>query len=118
MKRKILVLVAAILALACVCTGCSNFNYGPIDTDSANNTATVTSNGGTTVIAGSYLYFINGISSYSLDNTFGDVVKGAIYIVKLGADKNVVENSLQRVIFNRRRNINSYKGQTTKSFVG
>ena len=26
------------------------------------------------------------------------------------------ENSLQRVIFNRRRNINSYKGQTTKSF--
>lgn len=49
--------------------------------------ATVTSNGGMTVVKGDYLYFVNGyVSETSLtdkDNKAGNVIKGAIYRTKL-----------------------------------
>lgn len=43
----------------------------------------VSSNGGFAVQVGDYLYYINGIEESTADNTFGDVVKGALVRTKL-----------------------------------
>ncbi len=45
---------------------------------SGNTDGQVVSNGGFAVEKGDYIYFINGRESYTADNTFGEVVKGAI----------------------------------------
>ncbi len=44
-------------------------------------TAEVSSNGGFAVKKGDYVYFINGAESYTADNTYGKVVKGALMCV-------------------------------------
>lgn len=56
------------------CSGDSNYRVegGPLPT------AVVTSNGGLVVKKGDFIYFINGISTTSADNTFGKAVKGSI----------------------------------------
>ncbi len=41
-------------------------------------TGEVSSNGGFVVEKGDYVYFINGVETYTSDNTYGDVVKGAL----------------------------------------
>ena len=38
----------------------------------------VVSNGGFVVEKGDYVYFINGVETYTSDNTYGNVVKGAL----------------------------------------
>ncbi len=58
---------------------------------------TVTSNGGFVVQKGDYYYFINGIESYTSDNTYGTPVKGAIYRIKT-ADVKAKENNAERVV--------------------
>ncbi len=42
----------------------------------------VSSNGGFIVEKGDYLYFINGVETYTSDNTYGNVVKGALMRAK------------------------------------
>lgn len=44
--------------------------------------ATVASNGGFAVEKGDYVYFINGAEAYTADNTYGNVVKGALMRIK------------------------------------
>lgn len=107
MRRKTFILAAILLTLVFALCGCAENSYGPIDTLSENGSAKVMSNGGTVVIQGSYLYFINGITSYSSENTFGNVVKGAIYRVQLDGEGNVVEDTLQCVV--PKKVFNSYK---------
>ena len=53
------------------------------------------SNGGFVVAKGDYYYFINGIESYTSDNTYGKPVKGALYRIKMGDLK---ENEAERVV--------------------
>ena len=84
MKKHLLSLVMALFMGFCVfLTGCGDKglkNNPPL-------TATVSSNGGMSVVKGNYLYFVNGyVDETSLgkkDNKNGDVTKGAIYRTKL-----------------------------------
>ena len=57
----------------------------------------VESNGGFVVAKGDYYYFINGIESYTADNTYGTPVKGALYRIKK-ADVKAKRNTAERVV--------------------
>ena len=93
MKKKILsVIVMFFLAFSLVLTGCK-------DRGLKNNPATdalTISNGGTTVVKGDYLYFVNGyVDETSLtkdDNKQGKVTRGAIYRTKLDNSEIVKDN--------------------------
>ncbi len=65
---------AATLAFAPACSG----YYNKIDLDGDYASGDVVSNGGFVVQKGNYVYFVNGVADYTDDNTYGDVVKGAI----------------------------------------
>ncbi len=84
MKKKLLIVVAVMLALATcvgVLAGCTeSLKQKAIATDFSDK---VSGNGGMTVVYGDYLYFINGYAGESADNTFGSVVKGSIARVAL-----------------------------------
>ncbi|MDE6613267.1 MAG: hypothetical protein K2K28_01785, partial [Clostridia bacterium] len=77
---KIICFAAAFaVALGIMLTSaCSNkYNVKPLDGDISAGAEEI-SNGGLAVEKGNYIYFINGRESYTADNTFGNVVKGAI----------------------------------------
>ena len=77
---KIICFAAAfVVALGIMLTAaCSNkYKVKPLDGDISVSSAEI-SNGGLAVEKGNYVYFINGRESYTADNTFGNVVKGAI----------------------------------------
>lgn len=75
---KIICLTVGLIAALCItlvsaCTNKVTPLEGNIFTD-----AEAVSNGGFAVEKGDYIYFINGVESNTADNTFGDVVKGAV----------------------------------------
>lgn len=76
---KIICFSAAVFAAfgMTVASACSNYKVtalkGNIFTD-----AEAVSNGGFAVEKGDYIYFINGNETYTADNEFGSVVKGAV----------------------------------------
>lgn len=69
---------AAITAGALSLTACGS-GFKPVTADNSQN---VESNGGFVVSTTDYYYFINGVEDYASDNTYGDVVKGALMRVK------------------------------------
>ena len=80
--KKFLALVAAITTMSATlslagCGGVTNYK-GENLTGTFDKEAAVESNGGFAVKKGDYVYFINGSQSYTADNTYGDVVKGAL----------------------------------------
>ena len=78
MNKKIIALMTLLIAVAILFCGCGeNFSYGPIAGEDYSQSKVI-GNGGMAVTQGNYLYFINGVSNYTDDNTFGNVVKGAI----------------------------------------
>lgn len=84
MKKTLLSLVLMLfMAFSVVLTGCSDKGLEP----NPDTNALVISNGGTTVVKGDYLYYINGyVDETTLtdkDNEFGDISFGAIYRTKL-----------------------------------
>lgn len=102
---KKIVAIAAVLALSLISLfGCAGDKYDRIKIDGVQDTAqTVTSNGGSAVGYGNYVYFLNGTRGYedteAKSNVFGDVVKGAVYraeILKKNSDGSYVidENSV------------------------
>ena len=74
MKKIIILLVAIVTCFTALFTGCG-------DSTGFNNKLTisasdaVSSNGGFAVVKGDYVYFINGVETYTADNKYGDVVK-------------------------------------------
>ena len=79
--KKLLGLVAAIATLASVSlTGCGSVTSykGEELTAGYDSAAAVESNGGFAVKKGDFVYFINGSQDYTANNTYGDVVKGAL----------------------------------------
>lgn len=85
MKKKLLFAVVCILLFATtasVLAGCTTENYKQ-DPIATNYSDKISSNGGLAVVYGEYLYFINGYAGADIDNTFGNVVKGAIMRVVL-----------------------------------
>ncbi len=61
------------LAIAPACGG--YYNNNKLD---GNIGGEVSSNGGFVVEKGDYVYFVNGVYDYTADNSYGEVVKGAI----------------------------------------
>lgn len=104
MKKKILSLIMMLfLAFTITLTGCAEKgldNNPPLE-------AMVTSNGGTSVIKGDYLYFVNGyVETDNLnknDNKAGQVTKGAIYRTKL--DDNEIVKDKDGFLLNDRTDI-------------
>lgn len=80
MKKTTRILVVCVLLLGVIfaLAACSeNTKQKAISTEIPDG-AVVVDNGGMAVQYGSYVYFVNGYVGSSADNTFGDVVKGAI----------------------------------------
>ena len=97
MKKKIFTLLALVLAVATLMVGCQS---GYSVSNPNNATDIVTSNGGSVVKHGDYVYFINGATSYEKHsgvNVYGSVTKGGVmrYKVQNGA---IVDDSLELVV--------------------
>ena len=80
--KKLLALVAAIASLGATVSlagwGEVTSYKGEKLTAGYDAAAAVESNGGVAVKKGEFGYFINGQQDYTADNTYGDVVKGAL----------------------------------------
>ncbi len=94
MKRsRTAISVALGLVLAAtpaVLAGCSGDSYSEVNFPAQNTSYVVTSQGGSVVSYGNYLYFINGTRGYDdtngSANKWGDVVKGALYRAELSGE--------------------------------
>lgn len=90
-KKLLTVFTAAVMsACALALPACSDFT--PLDGDYSSGE--VVSNGGFVVEKGNYYYFINGVETYTSDNTYGTPVKGALMRISktdLAAKKNTAE---------------------------
>ena len=97
MRKKTILAVAAaaVLAGSLSLAACNN-KFTPLAGGPAADAA-VTSNGGFVVQKGDYAYFINGVETYSSDNTYGKVVKGSLQRIKL-ADLDEGKNTSETVI--------------------
>lgn len=101
MKKKILVIVLALVLAALPLAGCSgDSGYSAIQVTGTQDTAyAVHSNGGTAVQYGNYVYFINGTGGYedTADggNVWNKTVKGALYRAELLGTKNGAEFDVQ-----------------------
>lgn len=76
--KKAVCLIAVIAMLGATLAGCGDSSYKGDTLDGYVSGAAVESNGGFAVKQGDFVYFINGSQSYTADNTYGDVVKGAL----------------------------------------
>ena len=95
-KKFIAVATAALMtAGALSLAACGTDFVPPTGAPSAGDA--VESNGGFVVGKGDYYYFINGIESYTSDNTYGTPVKGGLYRIKK-ADLAAKNNTAERVI--------------------
>ncbi|MEG1581815.1 MAG: hypothetical protein RR334_01470 [Clostridia bacterium] len=62
--------------------------------ESSNSTIGVYSNGGTSVISGGYLYFVNGTKANDGKvNTFNNVIQGGIYRLPVDANNNIKDGT-------------------------
>lgn len=68
---------AAVMAVSAVSLSACGASFTPLEGDYSSQTAAV-SNGGFVVEYGQYVYFINGVETYTSDNTYGEPVKGAL----------------------------------------
>lgn len=85
MKKKIFVIIAVLVIACLVFVGCESYKYS--DHGKGDSSAPVQSNGGSVVLQGNYIYFVNGYSGYlttATANWFGNVEKGAILRIQVG----------------------------------
>jgi len=95
MKKLIIFLVAILTCLVSVFAGCNNTKTGYSNNLSGFNGDPL-SNGGSVVVKGEYVYFINGVASYTDDNTYEKPVTGALVRVnKADLAKATAEKSEQ-----------------------
>ena len=100
MKKTLTLIVGALCALTLAIAGCNcaGDRYVKIPVQGSQDTSyVVTSNGGTAVQYGNYVYFINGNRGYedadAQDNKFGSVVKGGLYRTELVGSAVEVKNA-------------------------
>ena len=84
MMKKIIVVLTFIMAVVLAMTGCTGDVYSAVSIKGKQDTSyVVTSNGGSAVKYGNYVYFVNGSRGDEDDNgdanKFGEVVKGGLY---------------------------------------
>ena len=95
--RKICVFTAAAtLAVSAAAFTACDYVFTPL-TDNPPADAEVSSQGGFVVEKGDYVYFINGVETYTSDNTYGTPVKGALMRAKM-SDIRAGENNAETVI--------------------
>ena len=75
--KKILLLLLALALTLGMLAGCNPYKAEPLDGYTPSENA-AESNGGFVVKKDEWYYFINGVESYTADNTFGSVVKGSL----------------------------------------
>ena len=84
-------LAAVIAATPAVLGGCAGDHYTDIQFAAQDTSYVVTSQGGSTVAYGNYVYFINGTRGYEDTdgnaNVWDEVVKGALYRAELKGEK-------------------------------
>ncbi len=98
MNKKVILILVTLLAVTLLFTACGeNYNYKVDDYVDYSN-ETVVGNGGMAVRQGNYLYFVNGVSDYTSDNVFGEVVKGAIMRYDVKADGSLDMDTLTTVV--------------------
>lgn len=104
MKRKTIatsIAVAAVLAVTpTALSACSGDHYGKITFPAQDTSYAVTSQGGSAVAYGNYLYFINGTRGYDDSNgsanVWDDVIKGALYRAEFNGEKYTDAQSIVR----------------------
>ncbi len=99
--RKILrnvmtIFTAGVLAVGAGSLAACGTSFTPLK-DAPSATDEVQSNGGFAVEKGDYVYFINGVETYTSDNTYGSPVKGALMRVKK-SDVEKGENNAETVV--------------------
>ena len=75
-KKIITIFTAGVLAASAAALAACDADFTPLGGDFSSGE--VVSNGGFVVEKGNYVYFINGVESYTSDNTYGTPVKGAL----------------------------------------
>ncbi|MDE5547999.1 MAG: hypothetical protein K2J30_03280, partial [Clostridia bacterium] len=73
---------ATLSASALSLAACGGTSFTPVAAD--NSAVVANTQGGFLVATNDYYYFINGVEAYTADNTYGEVVKGALKRVKKG----------------------------------
>ncbi len=94
-KKFIAVTAAAIMAAGTLSLAACGEEFKPLSGLPEGDA--IESNGGFVVAKGNYYYFINGIESYTSDNTYGTPIKGALYRIKR-EDVKAKKNTAERVI--------------------
>ena len=98
MNKKVVFILVVLLAVAMLFTACGeNYDYKVTDYVDYSDEEVV-GNGGMAVRQGDYLYFVNGVSDYTTDNTFKNVVKGAIMRYDVKSDGSLDMDSLTTVV--------------------
>ena len=93
-KRISIAAAAAVIAVSSAFFAGCDYEFTPLEGDV---TGEVSSQGGFVVEIGEYVYFINGVESYSSDNTYGTPVKGSLMRIKT-ADIKAGNNTAETVI--------------------
>ncbi len=91
MKKFLTIIAACIVCAATLLVGCQSTGYSNNLGDFGGD---VSSNGGSVVVKGDYVYFINGIAAYSDSNEYGSVGVGSLVRIKksdLASPKNKAE---------------------------
>ena len=82
--KKFLLLVAVLALAVSMFAGCAgSYTFQPLQ--GYESAGEVTSNGGSVVQKGDWIYFINGVESNTSSNTYGNVVKGALMRISSSA---------------------------------
>jgi len=90
-KIAICMALAGVLAASPTLIGCSGDHYSSIEFAAQDTSYAVTSQGGSAVSYGNYVYFINGTRGYDdtdgKNNVWGEAVKGALYRAEFNGEK-------------------------------
>lgn len=101
-SKKILSFIAALACLtsSAMFASCNTSAYKGDPVDGFDASAEVSSNGGFAVVKGDYVYFINGMEEYTADNTYGDVVKGALMRISKTdlANRNFSDEAVKTIV--------------------
>ena len=99
-KKLIAVLICLVMLSAVMLSACGNkFKQNPVSVDGVSNDTVAEGNYGRAVKLGKYLYFVNGVVSVDVDNTFGKPEKSAIWRVTLADDGSIISASRYNLNF-------------------
>ena len=90
-KKFCVFTAAATLAVSAAAMSACGYEFTPLS-DNPPADAEVVSQGGFVVQKGDYVYFINGVETYTSDNTYGTPVKGSLMRAKMSDIKAGVNN--------------------------